>query len=181
MPTIIRDVTAEDLERISEINRGAMPDVNDIPPERLAAFLRHSDYFRVATRDGEIAAFLIALLPGHEYESENYRWFLGHALNFVYIDRVVVDSAFRGLGIANVLYADVQSFAEQRAPVLTCEVYLSPRNDVSMLFHGAQGFHEVGRQRLPDGRHVSLLSKPLPSFDYVERQYGSPTLESVDG
>lgn len=179
MPTIIRECRPDELSAIRAINSAAMPDVNDVSPARMRWFLESADYFRVATRNGGIAGFLIALLPGHPYDSPNYRWYTNHYDRFVYIDRVVVAPAFRGLGIGNVLYADVQSFAEQRASLLTCEVYLEPRNDVSLLFHGAHGFHEVGQQRLPDGRFVSLLAKDLPSFTFVQRQYGVPTLEPV--
>jgi hypothetical protein len=63
-----------------------------------------------------------------------------------------------------VFYADVQSFAEVRSPHLTCEVFLDPRDDVSVLFHGTYGFREVGQQVLPSGHRVSLLAKELCSY-----------------
>jgi hypothetical protein len=64
-----------------------------------------------------------------------------------------------------------------RVPVLSCEVFLEPRDDVSVLFHGTYGFQEVGQQIMPGlDKRVSLLAKNLPSFDFVRSTYlESPT------
>ncbi|MDX1568992.1 MAG: GNAT family N-acetyltransferase [Xanthomonadales bacterium] len=172
MATTIRDAADSELDAILAINNDAVPNVTTLTPEELAAFHRDAGYFRVAISQGHLAGFLIALLPEHDYGSPNFQWFKGNYDQFVYIDRVVVASGFRGLGIGNVFYADVQSYAELRAPYLTCEVNLQPRNDVSLLFHGAQGFHEVGQQ--VDGeKRVSLLAKRLPSFEFIQERYGT--------
>ena len=64
--------------------------------------------------------------------------------------------------------------AEVRAPQLTCEVFLEPRNDVAVLFHGTYGFQEVGQQVMPEsGRRVSLLAKELCSYPWVRDTYPS--------
>ena len=77
-------------------------------------------------------------------------------------------------------YADVQSFAEVRAPKLACEVFLEPRNDVAVLFHGTYGFLEAGQQVLPETqRRVSLLTKELASYPWVRDTYGD-ALPDVD-
>ena len=179
MPTTIRDVRADDTAAVLAINNAAVPNVNELTVAQLERFRREADYFRVATREGRVAGFLIALLPHTDYDSPNFVWFRQHYDHFVYIDRVVVAADFRGLGVGNVFYADVQSYAEQRAPLLTCEVNLTPRNDVSLLFHGAHGFHEVGQQRTEDGaKRVSLLAKPLPSYEFVRSRQ---PVQAVDG
>jgi hypothetical protein len=58
-----------------------------------------------------------------------------------------------------------------RSPLLCCEVFLDPRDDVSVLFHGTYGFKEEGQQTLASGHRVSLLVKALCSFDYVRETY----------
>ena len=59
-----------------------------------------------------------------------------------------------------------------RVPLLTCEVFLEPRDDVVVLFHGTYGFQEVGQQRMgADGPQVSLLAKDLPSYAFVRETY----------
>jgi hypothetical protein len=47
-------------------------------------------------------------------------------------------------------------------------VFLEPRDDVVVLFHGTYGFQEVGQQRMGEhGPQVSLLARDLPSYAYV--------------
>ena len=59
-----------------------------------------------------------------------------------------------------------------RSPLLTCEVFLEPRDDVVVLFHGTYGFQEVGQQRMGEhGPQVSLLARDLPSYAYVRETY----------
>jgi hypothetical protein len=67
-------------------------------------------------------------------------------------------------------------------PILACEVFLEPRNDAALIFHGTYGFREVGQHRMEEaGRQVSLLVKDLPSFEYVRTTYlaqgGLPDLD----
>jgi predicted GNAT superfamily acetyltransferase len=174
MATIIRDVQDNDLDRILAINNAAVPNVNELTFEDLGWFQNNAAYFRVSETDDIVSGFLIALRPELDYGSQNFTWFKANYDNFVYIDRVVVARDNRGLGIGRLFYADVQSYAEQIAPLLTCEVNLVPRNDVSLLFHGTIGFHEVGRQDTHGGeKHVSLLAKELPAYEYVRQAYGS--------
>jgi hypothetical protein len=55
---------------------------------------------------------------------------------------------------------------------LTCEVFLEPRDDQTVLFHGTMGFQEVGQQKMGEtGPKVSLLARELPSFPYVRERY----------
>ena len=57
-------------------------------------------------------------------------------------------------------------------PLLACEVFLEPRDDVSVLFHGTYGFQEVGQQLMPMvDRRVSLLAKDLCSHGFVRTTY----------
>ena len=168
MALAIRDVREHDLDAVLALNNAAGRSILELDAEKLRYFYQQADYFRVAEIDGEIAGFLIALRSGGDYPSPNYRWFAEHYPDFVYIDRIVIANAFRRHGLGRIFYCDVTSFAEVREPLLACEVFLEPRDDVVVLFHGTYGFQEVGQQRMGDsGPLVSLLVKDLPSYQYV--------------
>ena len=172
MAVAIRDVRESDLDAVLALNNAAGPAILPLEGARLRRFYQIADYFRVAEVDGHLAGFLIAMRESADYGSPNFRWFRDHYEQFVYIDRIVVASAYRGHGIGRVFYCDVQSYAEARVPTLCCEVFLEPRDDVAVLFHGTYGFHEVGQQTMPEvGRRVSLLAKDLPSFAFVRDTY----------
>lgn len=172
MAIAIRDVREHELDHVLALNNAAGPTILPLDTAKVSRFFDNAEYFRVAEVDGHIAGFLIALRETSEYESSNFLWFRERYPEFVYIDRIVVAKPYRGLGLGRVFYADVTSYAEVRVPVLSCEVFLEPRDDVSVLFHGTYGFHEVGQQIMPGvEKRVSLLAKELPSFGYVRETY----------
>ena len=171
MALSIRDVREAELDSVLALNNAAGPGILPIDARRLRHLFDIAAYFRVAEIDGHLAGFLIALRPGVEYDSENYAWFCARYPDFVYVDRIVIARAYRGHGLGRIFYSDVQSYAELRSPCLCCEVFLDPRDDASVLFHGTYGFREAGQQTLPSGHRVSLLAKELASYPFVRDTY----------
>ena len=172
MTMLFRDVLEQELDSVLALNNAAGPTILALDIARLKALADEAAYFRVAIVDGQMAGFLIGLREDADYASPNFRWFRERYSQFLYIDRIVIARPYRGLGLGRVFYADVTSFAEVRVPLLTCEVFLEPRDDVSVLFHGTYGFHEVGQQLMPGAeRRVSLLAKDLCSFAFVRDTY----------
>ena len=172
MTTTIRDIREHELDWVLALNNAAGPTILPLDRSHLDALVAQAAYVRAAEVDGCIAGFLIALREDADYASPNFLWFRQHYEQFLYIDRIVIARPYRGLGLGRVFYADVTSFAEVRVPLLTCEVFLEPRDDASVLFHGTYGFQEVGQQVMPDvERRVSLLAKPLCSYAYVRDTY----------
>ena len=162
MPVTIRPAELSDYEVIRAINEDAAPAVSSISMAELRELAKQCCQFSVAMADEKVAGFLMALQPGQEYRSENYRWFSSHYETFVYVDRIAVSPAYKGCGIGRALYAAVETFAIEVAPILTCEVNVVPPNPESMAFHTRLGFREVGQQDTEGGtKRVSLLVKRL--------------------
>lgn len=169
---ILRDVHASDLPAVLGLNNTAGSSILPMESAQLDWFYHHADYFRVAEVDGHLAGFLVAVHSDTRHASSNFKWFRAHHDAFVYIDRVVVGDLHRGHGLGRMFYSDVQSYAEVRSPKLACEVFLEPRDDFSLLFHGTFGFHEASQQVMPEsGRRVSLLVKDLCSYPFVREHY----------
>lgn len=171
MALVIRDVREHELDQVLALNNNAGPSILPIDSARLRHLYEIASYFRVAEVDGHMGSFLIALTPEAEYDSLNFAWFKQRHADFVYIDRIVVARTHRGHGLGRIFYADVHSYAEVRSPRLCCEVFLDPRDDVSVLFHGTYGFREEGQQTLPTRHRVSLLGKELCSYPFVRDTY----------
>ncbi|HZP66619.1 MAG TPA: GNAT family N-acetyltransferase [Rudaea sp.] len=168
----IRDVHEHELDSVLALNNAAGVTILPLDQARLRTLAEQAAYFRVAEADDHLAGFLIALRENADYDSPNFRWFRERYAEFLYVDRIVIARPYRGLGLGRVFYADVTSFAEVRVPLLTCEVFLEPRDDVSVLFHGTYGFQEVGQQLMAGvNRRVALLAKELCSFAFVRENY----------
>jgi predicted GNAT superfamily acetyltransferase len=114
--------------------------------------------FRVVEVGGQAAAFLLAFGPCVDYDSVIYRWFDARYGAFLYIDRVVVGSAYQRSGIGDALYADAIAFAREHGiPRVVCEVDVEPPNTASVAFHDRLGFVEIGTQTVAGGTKVVSL------------------------
>ncbi|GAB1411181.1 hypothetical protein MASR1M90_23350 [Desulfovibrionales bacterium] len=126
--------------------------------------LSMSDFAFIAELDGEIAGFLLALREGRPYDNGNYRWFTSHLKNFLYIDRVVVDEAKRGIGLGRSLYAQLFTWSVARQiRQVAAEIDIEPPNPISLTFHDRHGFVELGTRILDNGKRVSMQVKTLES------------------
>ncbi len=171
MALIIRDMREQELDQVLALNNNAGASILPMDAHKMRHFFEVAGYFRVAEIDGHLAGFLIALGPHVAYDSSNFQWFKSRYADFIYIDRIVIASNYRRHGLGRIFYADVQTYSELRSPYLACEIFLEPRDDASVLFHGTYGFREVGQQSIADGRRVGLLLKELCSYAFVRDTY----------
>jgi uncharacterized protein len=157
-----RPVADEDVEVLARLNDAEVPRVGHLGVDGLRAHLpRCRPALVVEDEDGRIAGFVLAVPPGGDYPSVNYRWFEDRGTDHLYIDRVVVAPHARRRGVAGLLYAAVEEAArDARRVEVTCEVNVRPRNDASLAFHAARGYVEVGRQDTGD-MTVVLLARTL--------------------
>ncbi len=153
-----------DLPHIHNLNQGALPAVSSITLNDMTQFLEMADYFRVIKVKTNIAGFLIALAPGKNYHSPNYKWFEKKYSQFMYVDRIVIDPSFQNKGLGLAFYDDLKIFCQGYTPIITCEVNLKPKNDGSLLFHKKYGFEQVGTQETDGGKkEVSFMGYKIPS------------------
>jgi hypothetical protein len=114
----------------------------------------------VVALEEAVHGFLLALREGADYDSPNYQWFSRRYAEFVYIDRVVIDAAARGLHLAGQLYEDLVARARSQGYArITCEFDTDPPNEASRRFHARFGFREVGVQRVGGGRKAVSLQE----------------------
>jgi predicted GNAT superfamily acetyltransferase len=162
--TTFRALTPSDASELVAINNDGYPGVPLSSAEELDALLTLSSVaLGIVGDDGSLQGFLIALDPGVDYDSENYRFFETLYDNHLYIDRVVLASQLRGRGVGTELYERVFDLARSgERSRITCEVNLEPPNPGSLRFHRGLGFLDVDTQATKGGSVVvQLLQVPL--------------------
>ena len=162
--TTVRELTHADLDVVVEINNAGDPAVPVATREELERLFEMSSYRRAALDSGgNLVGFALALDPGADYDSENYVFFESRFDNHLYIDRIVLADAARGLGLGTALYEDLFAFARAEGrQTVTCEVNLDPPNPGSLRFHRRFGFEDVDTQATKGGQVVvQLLQAPL--------------------
>lgn len=157
-----RAVARADLDWLSALNDDCLPAVNALEPEDLWHVVTICDYARIAWRGGDRLGVLTVIPAGVDHYSLNYRWFAARYDDFLYVDRIMVTGAARGLGVGRALYEDLFGHAAGRTTRVTCEVNSRPPNPASMRFHRSLGFEPVGEQEIEGGaKAVVLLSRSL--------------------
>jgi predicted GNAT superfamily acetyltransferase len=154
----IRAAAPMDYEAICALNLAEVQHTSAMDVARLAKLDALSCYHRVASLDGNVLAFLLAMCNGSLYENENFEWFSRKYARFIYVDRVVVSAACRGQRLASRLYEDIFSRARLNGiPLVACEYNIVPLNEPSRWFHDKFGFKEQGTQWVANGtKKVSL-------------------------
>ena len=114
-----------------------------------------------AKQTGDGAAFLIAFDQDSRYEnSVNFDWFKKRFDQFIYVDRIAIDTPMQGKGIARLFYEDLIAFAKTKvAPVLCAEVNIEPPNPASHAFHKGMGFEAIGEASIGEKRVLYYAKK----------------------
>ena len=146
----IRKAEEKDYPFILRVNEENVEVLSPMDEDRAREFSKWSELFLIAEVNGKPAAFLLVLREGlADYESENYLWFSKNYEKFLYIDRIVIDAPYRRYGVGKALYQEVFRHANAtEVPFVTAEIDTEPYNEVSLGFHQAMGFREVGVQRV---------------------------------
>ena len=104
-----------------------------------------STYHKVAINEDQVVGFLLVMSNASAYDGANFRWFVDRYSRFLYVDRIVIDPVFAGMGFGTALYVDLIEFAKAQGHIaLCCEINVLPPNPVSYAFHARFGFREVG-------------------------------------
>tara|TARA_B100000073_G_scaffold287307_1_gene249133 strand:+ start:218 stop:721 length:504 start_codon:yes stop_codon:yes gene_type:complete len=148
---------------IIKLNSENMPAVGKLSEESYNRFLKYSDYFKLVKYDNQFIGFMIGLLPNRPYESVNYKWFEKKYKSFIYIDRIVISFMYQNKGFGSLFYDDLKNSFKDSSDLITCEVNIIPKNDISMKFHKKYGFKEVGQQSTENGK--KLVSMQLLSLN----------------
>ena len=160
----VRNIEIADLPRVLEINNDNTPGVSELTFTELETDLENSLHaLAIENEQGEVCAFCITFDPGAPDAGDNHRWFAERYKNFVYLDRIAIDSNHQNRGLGALLYRSVERHMIDSAEhsLLCCEVNLEPPNPGSLRFHQRIGFAEVGQRGDGKAYQVVLLAKTL--------------------
>ena len=153
----LRRLDEADLDDVLALNQRWVPHVGTLELDLLAHLVGQCSLALVARDvDGAtLAGVVLALAPGADYDSANYRWFSDRygagsssgSSGFRYVDRIAVAPSHQGVGVGRSLYRAVADHArDARASWVAAEVNVDPPNPDSYAFHERLGFVEVGRR-----------------------------------
>ena len=148
----INTVEKPDLDYIILLNQKSVPAVSSIDKVGVTSFLEFSSYFKIIRYNDHPMGFLIGLMPGKDYSSENYIWVNERYDSFIYVDRVIIDKKYRHQGIGFYFYNHLAETYYGKVDSIICEVNISPYNKPSINFHKKYGFKEIGQKDTENGK-----------------------------
>jgi len=160
---LVRELARADWPAVIALNEESVDQLSDLDAERLRYLLECAHRALVVEDAGAVVAFALAMAPGCDYDSINYRWFGERYERFLYLDRIAVDSSLRRRRIGARLYDEMEDAAREFERMV-CEVNLEPANDASLAFHRARGYRELEQLRHPE-KLVVLMTKELGGGD----------------
>jgi predicted GNAT superfamily acetyltransferase len=156
----LRPIEPADHPWVLEVNERHVDLLSPLDDDRLSYLLARTDRGDLIEVDGVRAGFVLTFAPEAGYDGANYAWFTERfGGDFYYLDRVVVDDAFRRRGLAGAVYDEMERAATpyQR---MVLEVNSEPPNEPSLAFHARRGYTAVGTRGEP-GHRVAMLSRDL--------------------
>ncbi len=142
-----RDYTDSDESDLLQLNESVVALTSPLDAKRLQQLRSQGCIITVATISDATVGMMMCFTDGSDYDSVNYRWFNERLRQFVYIDRVVVAEAHRGIGAGQSFYRHLkQKAAAAGHHWLAAEINSVPPNTGSLTFHRKQGFVEAGSQ-----------------------------------
>tara|TARA_B100001250_G_C19690982_1_gene740276 strand:- start:459 stop:947 length:489 start_codon:yes stop_codon:yes gene_type:complete len=155
-PEIVK-ASKDDLEFILLLNQNSMPAVSSSNIEMMQHFLKICHYFKILKINSQIVGFLNAILPGEDYQSEHYKWFIDKYDSFIYVDRIVLDKTNKNQGYGTLFYNDLINSVKSKKLDIACEINTKPYNKQSIQFHKKYGFSELGRKDINIKKSVMYM------------------------
>ena len=154
-----RNISGNILKSLYSLNQENTPEVGSIGSvESFTSLLDKSSLNLLIKYKKQPIGFVICFRENLEYESLNYKFFNETKKNFLYIDRVVIKSQYRRMGVGTKVYKYLDEVAAKELLPICCEVNSIPLNQISLNFHAKNGFVEVGEKDFKD-HSVRYLTK----------------------
>ena len=139
--SVLRPITPGDHDSVLALNAANVEALSPMDRHRLWWLLdlaAHADVIvGLDEHDQRVAGFVLAFGPGTAYDSVNYRWFSERYPDFLYLDRIVLDPAFRRRGLASQVYDELEAVAADRGRMV---LEVNDDNEPSLAFHRARGY-----------------------------------------
>ena len=165
----LRPMTDADQQAVLRLNEEHVAVLSPMDAARLRAirgWAQRCDVVEVRESAGgpwRTAGFVVVIGPGSAYDSAKYQWFARTYDDFLYLDRIVLDTSVHRRGLGTLAYDAVEADASVHGR-MCLEVDVDPPNTASLGFHAARGFVEVARLGEP-GATVSMQVKQWAPAD----------------
>ncbi len=147
------------LNDILELNQDNKPALGGIDSLIHLEKLYNSSMFCLCNFfEDKLNSFALIMSKDSDYQSPNFLYFKNKYEDFIYIDRIAVQSNFQRNGIGTAIYNEINSIAKINSLPVCCEVNTVPLNKKSLDFHYNKGFRKIEEVNYGKKKVVMLIS-----------------------
>ena len=148
-----------------ELNELNIPNVGTKSLDGFMNLIENSDYNECILKNNKVVGYIVCFQDTENtinymngIKHKNFNEIENRVSNFLYIDRVAVDSKHRKNKLGTSLYENTLNFAKKNLiKHLTAEINLLPSiNEASFKFHQSFGFNEIKTVKYSEDYEVSL-------------------------
>ena len=159
---IFSEIDSRVAPEVLRLNNNEVPHVNQLDAVALQQLCSEAALADVGIDEYAIPGVILGFEKGAEYSGFNYNWFCQRYDDFLYVDRIIVNPAYRGKGVGLQLYKHASNYCTANGLTsLCCEVNGYPANPVSHQFHLKAGFEAIESVVHPEGKTVVMYRKDL--------------------
>ena len=167
---IFKPINTNTIQKCHELNEKNVPNVGSRSLKGLTNSLENSDYSECILFENQVVGFVICFLDSEKTKSymeqinhKNFREISKRVSNFLYIDRIAVDSDYRNTKLGSQLYSNIINFSKNNSIMsLTAEINILPSVNVpSFEFHKKFNFKEIDTVAYSEDYEVSLQKKEI--------------------
>ena len=167
---IFEPINTNTIQKCHELNEKNVPNVGSRSLKGLTNSLENSDYSECILFENQVVGFVICFLDSEKTKSymeqinhKNFREISKRVSNFLYIDRIAVDSDYRNTKLGSQLYSNIINFSKNNSIMsLTAEINILPSVNVpSFEFHKKFNFKEIDTVAYSEDYEVSLQKKDI--------------------
>ena len=158
-------INSELTAKCHKLNEKNVPNVGSQSLDGFVSLVKNSDYNECILFKNKVVGFVICFqdndltkLYMDEIKHKNFKEISNRVKNFLYIDRIAIDTEHRNIKLGTALYKNVHKFAKLNLiEHLTAEINVLPSiNEVSFNFHKFFGFENIANVKYSEDYEVSL-------------------------
>tara|TARA_A200000113_G_scaffold224160_1_gene241386 strand:+ start:858 stop:1376 length:519 start_codon:yes stop_codon:yes gene_type:complete len=167
---IFEPINTNTIQKCHELNEKNVPNVGSRSLKGLTNSLENSDYSECILFRDQVVGFVICFLDSEitksymqQIDHKNFREISNRVSNFLYIDRIAVDTEYRNRKLGSQLYSNIVDFSKNNSITsLTAEINLLPSINISSFeFHKKFNFYEIDTVKYSEDYEVSLQKKEI--------------------
>lgn len=119
-----------------------------------------ADFSIIRKNNDHLQGFMLGMTSGRDLEHFSYQWFMTRYDNFLYVDRVVIDTSSQGNALATAMYEEARFWARENGiEKIVCQVHDRPPSPEAHALLKQLGFEALESVMLPTREIVTMYQR----------------------